>query len=81
MPASTTLQVEDAGEGSSRAAEHDQSFEMNAPPKPAVSQRTKYRGLNWDAHKTQIKSLYLEGNKNLQETMEIMKDQHDFDAS
>ncbi|KAK0114782.1 hypothetical protein ONS95_014264 [Cadophora gregata] len=81
IPASTTLQVEDAGEGSSSAAEHDQSFEMNAPPQPAMLQRTKYRGLDWDAHKNQIKSLYLEGQKNLQETMEIMKDQHDFDAS
>lgn len=83
MPVSTAaLQTVDPGEGSSSTAtQHIQPAEMNAPPKPTTLQRTKYRGLNWEAHKAQIKSLYLEGKRNLQETMEIMKDQHGFDAS
>lgn len=45
------------------------------------SHRAKYDHLDWDVHKAAIESLYMDQNKNLSETMGIMKDRYSFVAS
>ncbi|KAK7413633.1 hypothetical protein QQX98_007496 [Neonectria punicea] len=43
--------------------------------------RSRYGQLDWDRHKARLKTLYLDENKSLRETREIMKDEYSFDAS
>ena len=52
-------------------------------PQPTVkpSRRAKYLDLDWNANRVAIKGLYIDQNKSLSETIEIMKDRHGFDAS
>lgn len=45
------------------------------------SRRAKYGYLDWKAHKAAIRNLYMDQNKSLSETMEVMKNVHSFDAS
>jgi hypothetical protein len=52
-----------------------------APPERGSSRRVKYDHLDWDTHKAAIRSLYIDQNKNLSETMESMRNLHSFDAS
>lgn len=35
----------------------------------------------WDAHREQIRAYYIVENKTLAQTMELMKAEHNFDAS
>ena len=46
-----------------------------------VSGRSKYGKLDWDRYKEEIRSLYLEENRNLADTMRIMKERHSFPDS
>jgi Clr5 domain len=46
-----------------------------------VSRRSKYSGLDWEKHKEEIKVLYLENDKSLEQVMGFMKDKHSFAAS
>ncbi|KAJ3535651.1 hypothetical protein NM208_g7047 [Fusarium decemcellulare] len=43
--------------------------------------RSKYNHLNWNAQKAELKRLYMDQDKSLPETMQIMKDEHSFEAS
>lgn len=56
-----------------------------APPIPgrhaSASRRSKYSSLDWDAHRETIRRLYMDEEKPLKETMEIMAEQHGFHAS
>jgi Clr5 domain len=45
------------------------------------SKRSKYRHLDWDGNQDRLRQLYLEEGKSLTETMQIMKNEHGFDAS
>ena len=49
-------------------------------PKP-ISSRSKYGNLDWDSYKEELRSLYLEDNQNLDNTMRIMKERHSFPES
>lgn len=49
--------------------------------KSGTARRAKYGHLNWAAHKHTIKQLYLDEDKTLTETIEMMKRLHSFDAS
>ena len=51
------------------------------PPGNNTTRRSKYRHLDWEAHKGRIKQLYLDDDKTLAETMDIMKTGHSFEAS
>jgi hypothetical protein len=55
------------------------------PPIPgrhtSASRRSKYSSLDWDAHRESIRRLYMDEEKPLKETMEIMAEQHGFYAS
>ncbi|KAK7419225.1 hypothetical protein QQZ08_010937 [Neonectria magnoliae] len=65
----------------------------NQPPRTSVAltvaqtvvassrRRSRYRQLNWDRQKARLKTLYLDENKTLKETMSIMKDKYSFVAS
>ena len=44
-------------------------------PKP-VSRRSKYGNLDWEPYKKELRDLYLEDNKSLDDTMRIMKEKH-----
>lgn len=50
-------------------------------PTLAPTRRSKYQNLDWNEHKAEIQRLYLEENKSLPETMQIMKDRFSFEAS
>ena len=56
-----------------------------APPLPgqyaSASRRSKYSSLDWDTHRETIRRLYMDEEKPLKETMEIMAEQHGFHAS
>ncbi|KXH48083.1 hypothetical protein CNYM01_11608 [Colletotrichum nymphaeae SA-01] len=43
--------------------------------------RRKHNSLNWDLHQSELKQLYLNEDKTLAETMKVMKERHNFDAS
>jgi len=43
--------------------------------------RSKYRDLNWNAHKATMKVLYMDKDMSLKETMDIMEREHSFEAS
>jgi hypothetical protein len=56
------------------------------PPQPTLgneqARRAKWVGkLDWGAQKPQIKQLYMTENKPLVEVMEVMKRDHDFNAT
>ncbi|RYP62306.1 hypothetical protein DL771_009791 [Monosporascus sp. 5C6A] len=55
------------------------------PPRGAQTKprapRARYGHLDWDAHKDTIKRLYMDEDKTLADTMEIMKRVHSFEAS
>ncbi|KPM45639.1 hypothetical protein AK830_g910 [Neonectria ditissima] len=62
------------------------------PPAPVAStvaqavptgpkRRSRYRQLNWNRQKARLKTVYLDENKSLAETMQIMKNEYSFDAS
>ncbi|KAH6895896.1 hypothetical protein B0T10DRAFT_587446 [Thelonectria olida] len=75
--------------GSSSAVQIPDSLVTNAegqqdagpPGPPPTSRRSKYRDLDWEHHKPQLKKIYLDENKSLSETIAIMRDQHSFKAS
>ncbi|KAI1130526.1 hypothetical protein F5Y10DRAFT_235429 [Nemania abortiva] len=48
---------------------------------PQTRKRTKYRHLHWDAHKNEIRELYLDQDCTLKDTMEIMANTRSFNAS
>jgi hypothetical protein len=47
----------------------------------SASRRSKYSSMNWDAHRETIWRLYMDEEKPLKETMEIVAEQHGFHAS
>jgi hypothetical protein len=47
----------------------------------SASRRSKYSSLDWDAHLETIRRLYMDEERPLKETMEIMAEQHRFHAS
>ena len=52
-----------------------------ARPKTKSSGVVKSENLNWNAYKDAIRSLYIDQNKTLSETMEAMKNHHSFKAT
>ena len=54
---------------------------VRAEPDSKSSRRAKTDSLNWDAHKTAIKTLYIDQNKSLSETRESMDRLYSFKAS
>ncbi|KAJ2996040.1 hypothetical protein NUW58_g1107 [Xylaria curta] len=50
----------------------------NAPP---ARKRARYGNLDWEAHKNEIRKLYLDQDRTLKETMEVMAQTHSFNAS
>ena len=52
-----------------------------AQPKTAFSRRAKGEQLDWNAHKDAIRSLYIDQNKSLSDTMRDMENHHSFKAS
>ncbi|KAK8084450.1 hypothetical protein PG997_005721 [Apiospora hydei] len=50
-------------------------------PHTSTNRRSKYKHLDWDAHKDIIRQLYLDDDKTLAETMDTMKNTHSFEAS
>ncbi|KAI0535673.1 hypothetical protein GGR58DRAFT_504073 [Xylaria digitata] len=63
-------------------------FNFTGPSDPGPSsrgqqarKRARYARLDWNAHKTEIRKLYLDQNHTLKETMEIMANTHSFNAS
>ena len=52
-----------------------------AQPETRSSRRTKGEQLDWNAYKNAIRSLYMDQNKTLSETMEAMENVHSFKAS
>lgn len=57
-----------------------QASSSNHPPNGG-SRRSRYGTLDWEKHKSPIKKLYMDENKSLKDTMEIMKEEHGFEAS
>ncbi|RYP63797.1 hypothetical protein DL770_009297 [Monosporascus sp. CRB-9-2] len=66
-------------------ADADNEVRVLRPPRGAQTRprapRARYGHLDWDAHKDTIKSLYMDEDKTLADTMEIMKREHSFEAS
>lgn len=60
---------------------HSSSDNVAERPAPKATKRSKFGKLDWDYHKEKIRILYLEENKSLAETMELMRQRHGFDAS
>ncbi|KAK6860717.1 hypothetical protein PG995_004353 [Apiospora arundinis] len=58
---------------------------VQPPSGPATrntnARRSRYRHLDWDAQKNTIRQLYLVEDRTLDDTMEIMKNAHSFEAS
>jgi len=54
---------------------------VSTESKSATRRRAKYAHLDWNAHKTSIKSLYMDQGKTLSETMESMNSRFSFNAS
>ncbi len=52
-----------------------------AHPKTGSSRRAKAKHLDWNAYKDAIRSLYIDQNKSLPETMQAMDDLYSFKAS
>jgi hypothetical protein len=57
---------------------------VSEPPAPAartrIARKPKIRKENWVTHKERIRKLYIDEDRKLEEVMEIMKDEHGFDA-
>lgn len=51
------------------------------PNNATLKRRSKYGHLKWDTYKEILKRLYVDENKTLSETMEIMKNEYSFEAS
>lgn len=50
------------------------------PVRARATRKPKIRKENWAAHKERIRTLYIDHDKKLEEVMEIMREEHDFDA-
>ncbi|KAF3003377.1 hypothetical protein E8E14_006574 [Neopestalotiopsis sp. 37M] len=48
---------------------------------PSKRRKTRYSNLDWDGHKARLQDLYLVQNNSLVETMRIMKEEHEFEAT
>ncbi|KAH8694492.1 hypothetical protein BGZ61DRAFT_588458 [Ilyonectria robusta] len=48
---------------------------------PDRPRRAKYENLDWERHEAVLRSLYIDKNKSLADTMKIMEQQHSFNAS
>lgn len=55
--------------------------EVTAPRKPRRSRIQGPSAAEWNAQKSRIQDLYMVQDKTLRETMDIMKDTHNFNAS
>lgn len=64
----------------SDASRRHPSLQTTNPTK-TPSRRSKYGSLDWGGHQSVLKRLYLDENNSLLETMQIMKEQHSFNAS
>jgi len=53
---------------------------LTRPARARVSRKPKIRKENWAAHKEKIRTLYIDEDKKLEDVMEIMKEEYDFDA-
>lgn len=48
---------------------------------PSRPRRAKYENLDWERQEAVLRSLYMDQNKSLADTMKIMEEQHSFKAS
>ena len=71
------LEIEEEADAQS----HDQHPTGHHNILTPVSSRSKYGNLDWDSYKEEIRSLYLEENQSLNNTMRIMKERHSFPES
>jgi len=69
-----------SGTGSSLTVRPAVTGQPVRPVRTRAARRPKIRKENWAAHKERIRTLYIDEDKKLEEVMEIMKDEHDFDA-
>ena len=75
-------QAEDLGIEEERDAQfHEQHQARHHSTPKLVSGRSKYGKLDWDSYKEEIRSLYLDENQNLADTMRIMKEKYSFPDS
>jgi hypothetical protein len=59
---------------------HEPAQDIQEQPKTSL-RRSKYGNLDWDRYKEQIRELYLDDNKSLDDTMRTMEEKHSFTAS
>ncbi|KAK1622878.1 hypothetical protein BDP81DRAFT_475998 [Colletotrichum phormii] len=78
QPAQTRSELVPAMLQSQNGESSNTSSSENRGPQ---EKRRKHNNPNWDAHQSELRQLYLDENKTLVETMQLMKERHNFIAS